>query len=133
MDDGNPDDPCLNAQMTWANRNPTMEVQSARPQDKISTIEQNTQNLGKATKKIKNTQLTADIDTLQLERSAQINALALKHHQKPSHILNILNNSSHYKTTRLPTLQNALVHHKALEVNEGVLLYLLFAVKSFIQ
>jgi hypothetical protein len=110
-----------------------MEVQSARPWDKISTAEQNTRNLRKATKKIKNTQLTTDIDALQLEHSAQINAFTLKHHQKLSHILNILNNSSHYKTTCLPTLQNVLVHHKALEVNEGVLLYLSFAVKSFIQ
>jgi hypothetical protein len=64
--------------------------------------------------------LAADIDTLHLERAIQIEALALKHHEKPSHIQAILNNSTHYKKSRLPTLQNALAHHKSMEVNEGM-------------
>jgi hypothetical protein len=113
------DDTQADHQTTWANRNPSLDIQLSRSRAKLSNAERNTRQLAKAARKIKNAELTADIDTLNLERAAQVEVLAVKHNQKPAHILDIVNNATHYKKTRAPTLHNTLAHHKAIEMNEG--------------
>jgi hypothetical protein len=113
------DDAQVDQQTTWADRNPNLDVQPSRIRAKLSNAEANTRNLGKAARKLKSTELTADIDTLNLERAAQIEVLATKHHKKPAYILDVINNATHYKKTRAVNLQNALIHHKAMEVNDG--------------
>jgi hypothetical protein len=95
-------------------------VQASQTRTKLSNAEENTRKLGKAVKQIRSTELAADIDALNLERTAQIEALALKHHQKPAHILGLINSTTHYKKSHAPTLQNALAHHKAVEMNKGM-------------
>jgi hypothetical protein len=116
------DDAQVDHQTTWADRNPDLDVQPSRSRAKaakLSNAEENTRNLGKAARKVKNTELAADIDALNLERAAQIEALATKYHRKPTYVTDIINNTTHYKKTRAPNLQNALLHHKAMEMNEG--------------
>src|ERR1700690_1761293 len=116
MSDAQPDDSDSEArrQTTWAGRNPLINVQSSRHRTTLSTAERNTRNLQAAGRKIKAAQLALDIDALHLKRAEDIEALALKHHQKPARILDIFNHSTHYKKSRLPTLQNALAHHKSV-------------------
>jgi hypothetical protein len=48
-----------------------------------------------------------------------VDRLAKKFNKSVSHIKQLLTNESTFKNTREPSLRNALVHAKGLEVNEG--------------
>jgi molecular chaperone GrpE (heat shock protein) len=117
---------------TFATRNPLRDTQPSRATAKSRT---NLSNAEKATyseqhqvKKDANQALAADIENFMVKREEEIQDLAKTHSRKPEYIRDLLDHTSHYKKARPPTLQNALAHHKAIEVNEGVYIFSIQAV-----
>lgn len=53
------------------------------------------------------------------QQDALLVELAKRHDKKPEHLRAILTHSSSFRKKRGPTLQNALLHAKAKEVNSG--------------
>jgi hypothetical protein len=68
--------------------------------------------------------MTADLETLLTTQHEELVALAAKHAVKVEYLQKLLKQSSHFKKKRAVTLQNALLHHKSVEVNAGMSLIL---------
>jgi hypothetical protein len=64
--------------------------------------------------------LQTDINKFTQFREGRILNLAEKHHKKAGHIQQLLINEPSFKSTCKPSLQNALIHYKTVQVNEGM-------------
>lgn len=104
---------------THAARNPESEVQLGREYNKLTDAQQATRELLTMSTKAKKELLTADVDALLLQHTANIELLATAHDVLPEHISKLISTASRYKPSRAPTLQNAMLHAKAQEVNDG--------------
>jgi hypothetical protein len=109
---------------TWAARNPLKDVQSSRRRAKIhlTDAEKSARDLKCQLKRTHAVELQQDINAFNTERDNRILELARKHSKKPSYIRTLITSATHYKKKRAPSLRNALVHHKSLEVNEGTVI-----------
>lgn len=105
-------------QTTWAGRNPSLPTQPSRSRDTLTSAEKASRTLVQVKRKQRGELLYADIDALLVLRSAQVEELAKKYHEKPEKIEKRLG----FKQTsgkRGVTLQNALNHHISKEINAG--------------
>jgi hypothetical protein len=62
----------------------------------------------------------ADINMFTLQHNGHVLELAKTYSKKLPYIQLMLTNTTHYKKLWVPSLQNVLIHHKSIEVNEGV-------------
>jgi hypothetical protein len=104
---------------TWAERNPEKVVQAARPRPKPTDAQRNAQKVSTNRNKAARILLAEDITNLVATRKQQIEELATQHNVTFQHIQKLIDNTSHYRKPRAPSLSNALVHMKAKELNEG--------------
>ena len=104
-----------------ASRNPTRDAiaSRARPRDKLSDAANFTAAAKQKLNKENATELKLEVSEFFNGRSMEIDRLAKKYNKSVSHIKQLLNNESNYKNSREPSLRNALVHAKSLEINEG--------------
>jgi hypothetical protein len=106
---------------TLSSRNPTKKTipSRSRAQGKTSNAEKITADARRALNKENGNALQLEIAAFFDSRKAEIARLAKKYNKTESHIKQLLSNESSYQNTRAPSLHNALVHAKGLEMNEG--------------
>lgn len=104
-----------------ASRNPTRDVipSRVRPRDKVSDAAKFTAAAKQKLNKENATKLKLEVSEFFNNRSVEVDRLAKKYNKSVSYIKQLLNNESNYKNLREPSLRNALVHAKTLEINEG--------------
>ena len=109
----------LDAPQTWAQRNPTLAVQKKRPRAKATDAAKATKKIAAAHNKANAALLSADIENQLALQKAQIEKIAKDHNRKVPDIEKLINHHTNYRQTRAPSLSNALIHKKGLEMNEG--------------
>jgi len=107
--------------LTFASRNPFKGVIPAR-----SRTRQKLTNAQKVSSEAKHAINKENADALQIElgaffefRDVEVTRLAKKFNKSEAKIKQLLSNENTYKKMRAPSLRNALVYAKGLEVNEG--------------
>jgi hypothetical protein len=118
-----------NGTTTWASRNPLKDVQLPRVRAPVvvhTDAEKATYDARRQLNKANTQALQAAIDVFCAERNAKIEELAKEFGKKAGYIRGLITNATHYKTTRAPSLKNALIHHKSVEVNTSKSPALLF-------
>jgi hypothetical protein len=110
-----------NGTTTWASRNPLKDVQPSRVRSRVirTDAEKATYEARRQLNKTNAQALQAAIDVFCAERNTKIEQLAKEYGKKAAYIRNLVTNATHYKNTRAPSLKNALVHHKSVEVNSS--------------
>ena len=68
----------------------------------------------------KNSLLITDLETLLITHHEELVTLAKKHVVNIEYLQKLVQQSSHFKKKRGVSLQNALLHHKAVEINTGM-------------
>jgi hypothetical protein len=111
---------------TYAERHPDMPHQKVRvlTNKMLTEAQKATRALRLISDQEKNALMTADLETLLTTQHEELVALAAKHAVKVEYLQKLLKQSSHFKKKRAVTLQNALLHHKSVEVNAGMSLIL---------
>jgi hypothetical protein len=109
----------LVAPQTWAQRNPTINVQNERLRAKPTDAIKATRKLTTARNKANTKLLSASIEEYMEQQQTQIEKLALDHNRNVSEIEKIINNRTNYRSSRGPLLSNALTHKKGMELNDG--------------
>ncbi|RDB20088.1 hypothetical protein Hypma_012876 [Hypsizygus marmoreus] len=110
------------ATSNWASRNPSLNIQPARVR-----LAKNNDDASRRTHlshKVKNNKANVasvekEIDAYLMEQQRFIEEIADKYTVDAKIIKKKLINGSTYKTTRAPSLQNAIIHDKTVEMNEG--------------
>lgn len=70
--------------------------------------------------KEKNALLTTDLELLLITQHKELINLMKKHAMKFEYLQKLVTQSSHFKKKHGVSLQNALLHHKAIEINTGM-------------
>ena len=122
----------LVAPQTWAQSNPGLGVQTQRPRAKATAAAKATKKITAECNRAAAKLLSDDISNLAILRQTQIEKIAQDHSRKVSDIEKLVNNHTHYRETRGPSLSNALTHKKGVEMNEGVSFVCLNIVYSYI-
>lgn len=104
---------------TWSGRNPQKDLQPLRLRAKATEASRATKRISAAANKTAKTALARAILELVALRQSQLVALANTHNVTVTHIEKLVGSSTHYKHTRAPSIRNALVHKKGVELNEG--------------
>jgi hypothetical protein len=104
-----------------ASRNPTRDVIPARVhhRPKITDAQKITADARRQLNKENAAALQLEIDHIFDIRNTEISRIAKKYNKTDAYIKQILANETTYHGTRAPSLRNALVHAKGLEMNEG--------------
>jgi hypothetical protein len=117
-----PEDPIqIDSSLTFASRNPTKDVipSRVRPYKKLTDAQKISANTKRELNKENSEALKAEVDVFFNHRDTETSRLAKKYNKSEVNIKLLLTNESKYQKTRAPSLRNALVHAKGLEVNEG--------------
>jgi hypothetical protein len=111
---------------THAERHPNLPRQEVRILIKktLTEAQKATRALRLLSDQEKNALLTTDLEDLLVAQNIELEDLAKKHAVKVDYVLNLVKQSSHFKKKRAVSLHNAWLHHKAVEVNTGMLLIL---------
>lgn len=106
---------------THAGRNPSQPQQQTRllAHHSLSLAQKATRSLRLLADHAKANDLTAALDIVLARHSAELEDFAKEHDTKMEYITKLTSQSSHYKTKRGVTIQNAKLHAKSLEVNAG--------------
>jgi hypothetical protein len=107
--------------LTFASRNPTKVVHPSRvrPRVKLSDAQKVSAASKREINKENASALKVEIDAFFDHRDTEISRLAKKFNKSEVKIKQLLSNETNYQKTRAPTLRNALVHAKGIEMNEG--------------
>jgi hypothetical protein len=109
-------------------RNPGRQVQLARRRStgKRSSATKQTAALQKAQSKLRRAEFQDEIDAIFAHREEAVERIAAKYDKTQNVVRAALMSSSQYKATRAPTLRNAVVHQRSLDLHaEGVFFFLL--------
>jgi hypothetical protein len=103
------------------NRDSTQNQQETRvlTQNSLSLAQKATRALRVASTRANAEELAADLENILTRHKAELEAFAKDHDVKSEYIKKLTSQSSHYKTKRAVTIQNAKLHIKSLEVNAG--------------
>jgi hypothetical protein len=107
--------------LSFASRNATKDVIPScfRPHKKLTDAEKISANTKRELNKENANALKVEVNAFFDHRNAEISRLAKKYNKSEVNVKLLLTNETRYQKTRAPSLQNALVHAKGLEVNEG--------------
>ena len=111
---------------TWAKRQPTtIGIQQVRNRQYHPTThaERQTENMRRERIKENAEALQTEVKAFHNLRDKMVKELASKFRKKEAYIRVMLCSSSTLKTTRKPNLKNAILHKKAVELNEGSSFY----------
>jgi predicted dithiol-disulfide oxidoreductase (DUF899 family) len=107
--------------LTFASRNPIKNINPARVRHRPKLTD--AQKVSADTKREINRE---NADALQVElvnffefRREEVTRLAKKFNKSEAKVKQLLGNESNYKNSRAPSLRNALVYAKGIEMNEG--------------
>ena len=110
----------LVAPQTWAQRNPNSGVQKSRARATLTHAAKASRKVAAARNKANAALLSADV-TKQVDlQNAQIEKIAADHNRKACDIEKLINHQMNYRQTRGPSLSNALIHKKGVEMNDGM-------------
>lgn len=104
-----------------AARNPTRDVIPARlrPRPKTTNAEKITAEARRQMNRENAAAFHAEIQEIMVARDSEVSRIATKYSKKEVYIKHILNNDTNLHGMRAPSLRNALVHAKGVEMNEG--------------
>ena len=110
-----------NLSSSLASRNPTRDVIPTRVRDrpKISDAQKITAEAKRLLNGENAAALQLEIDQVVGVRDTEISRIGKKYNKTEKYIKHILTNETNYNGTRAPSLRNALVHAKGIEMNEG--------------
>ena len=106
----------------WTAWNPDKPVQPPCTRNEVtkrSMAQLATMAAKKKQKRDKEAELMEEIDKYFIECDKFIEETTTKFSKKPSAIQDLVNHASRLKLHRGPSLQNALVYYKSIEVNQG--------------
>lgn len=117
-----PDNPVLQRDLSFASRNPTKDVipSHVRPRSKLTDAQKVSADTKREINKENAHALQLEIDTFTEQHNVEIARLAKKFNKTEVKMKQLLTNVTKYQNTRLPSLRNALVHAKGVEMNEGM-------------
>jgi hypothetical protein len=105
---------------TWAARNPTRPILNPRPAPaRLTEAQKASRAIAREQKKANAKRLDDDIKQFTEDQHAKLEEIAKTHNVKVEKVKDLVGASTHYKKSRKPTLHNAIVHAKAMEVNQG--------------
>lgn len=104
-----------------ASRNPTRDVNPGRVRHhpKITDAQKITAEAKRQLNKENGAALQLEIDQVLDVRNTEISRIAKKYNKTDIYIRQILAKETNFRGTRAPSLRNALVHAKGIEMNEG--------------
>ena len=102
---------------------PQYSVLESRPAAaRLTDAQKATREIAHKQKKVAAKKLDDAIKAFTEEQHSRIKELARTHNVKVEKVKDLVGVYTHYKKTRKPNLWNAIVHIKALEINQGKLL-----------
>jgi hypothetical protein len=106
---------------TFASHNPTQEVNTTHPRHrpKLTDGQKVSADAKREINKKNASALELEIDAFLESRSIEIAQLSKKFNKSEAKIKQLINNETSYHNMRAPSLCNALVHAKGVEMNEG--------------
>jgi hypothetical protein len=110
-----------NGDLTFASRHPIKEINPTRVhhRPKLTDAQKVSADTKHEINKENANALQAELNTFFESRSADITQLAKKYNKSEAKIKQLLTNETNFKNVRAPSLRNALVYAKGMEVNEG--------------
>jgi hypothetical protein len=118
-----PEDPSpADGNLCFASCHPTKDVIPSRvhPQKKLTDAEKVSASTKRQLNKENANALKIEVDAFFHLPDTEISQLAKKFNKTEGNIKLMLANESNYQKTRAPSLQNALVYAKGLEMNKGM-------------
>lgn len=111
----------VDGDLTFASRNPFKETipSRARQQHKHTDAQKASADAKRAINKENANALQVELNDFFDLRGVEITRLAKKFNKSEVKIKQLLSNETTYKKTRAPSLRNALVYAKGVEMNEG--------------
>lgn len=111
---------------THAGRNPSQPQQETRvlSRPSLSLVQKATRALRHIAEHDKAEELATALETLLSRHREELEHFSKEHNTKLDYIQKLTSQSSHYKQKRAVTIQNAKLHAKSLEVNEGMFTFL---------
>jgi len=106
---------------SFASRNPTRDVNPVRVRQhpKITDAEKITAEAKRQLNKENAAALQLEVEQAFDARNTEVSRIAKKHNKTDLYIRQILAKETNFRGTRAPSLRNALVHAKGVEMNEG--------------
>jgi hypothetical protein len=107
--------------LTFASRNPFKEINPSRSrsQGKLTDAQKVSAEAKRAINKENANALQVELHNFIELRDAEITRLGKQFNKSEAKIKQILNSETNFKNIRAPSLRNALVFAKGVEVNEG--------------
>jgi hypothetical protein len=117
-----PSSEVVNQDLTFASRNPFKEVIPAREhRQKLTDAQKISADTKREINKENAHALQVELSAFFDFRAVEITRLAKKFNKSEAKIKQLLSNETKFKNTRAPSLRNALVFAKGVEINEGKL------------
>lgn len=110
---------------THAERNSDLFVQPIRKNAKVSDAQKASRLLRRKVEQEEHQQLIEAFDALLQRHSQEQEELATKFSVKPEYLEKLKGTSKHFKVKRSVNIENAKIHKKSVEINEGIILYIL--------
>jgi hypothetical protein len=111
---------------THAARNSDHFVQPVRKISKLSDAQKASNLLRRKVGQVEHQQLIEEFDVLLQRHLQELEELATKFSVKPEYLDKLKGTSKHFKVKRSVNIENAKMHKKAIEMNEGILIYILY-------
>lgn len=107
--------------LTFASRNPFKDINPSRsrPRGKLSDAQKVSAEARTAINKENANALQVELNNFFEFRDVEITRLAKQFNKSEAKIKQLLSNETTFKNTRAPSLRNALVYAKGVEMNEG--------------
>ena len=110
------------SQADWRSRNPNQPVIPPHSQGQnLTPAERSSQAKAATQRKLKQAELSEAVQDLLAEQMVSIDVIAQKHSVSVTKVKKLLAVGTNYKGSRTPSLQDALLHAKAQEVNSSAL------------
>jgi len=107
---------------TWAARNPARPVLNpCPPPARLTDAQKASRAIAREQKKANTKKLDDDIKAFLEQQQAKLDDIAKAHNVKVEKVKDLVGAYTHYKQMHKPMLHNAILHVKAMEVNQGKL------------
>lgn len=113
------DAPELISASSHAERQPDM-VQPSRQRERVSKQQAAIRAIQNQVARQKREQMISDLDKAMSDHSKVLEDLARKHAVTIDYVQKLVNNAPTFKKKRAPNVHNAMLHMKAMEMNEGM-------------
>lgn len=113
--------PVVDRNLTFATRNPFKEINPSRVhyRPKLTDAQKVSAEAKREINKENANALQAELDVFLEFCSVEITRMAKKFNKSEANIKQILSSQTNYRNMRAPSLRNALVFAKGVEMNEG--------------